>query len=597
MTNRRQFIRKSALLGVATLTADHLLANDEFAQRNSPKNGYEHTLDAKIYQKIKFQTLNNANDILHNAIRIFNRELLERTGRDFSSGKGNQLTIELQIVPQSMPSEAFRLENLEGDLISIKASDEKGLLFGLGKLLHSSLLTETGFTPSKWQGLSVPEKPFRMIYFATHFYNFYHEAPIDQVIKYIEDLAFWGYNGIAVWFDMHHYNGIEDTEAQAMIERLSLLLSAGKSVGMKTMLTMLANEGYASSPLNLRATAPKQVNLRGKYGVEICPSQPGGTELILKQVDQELDEFIKRGVAVDYLSIWPYDQGGCGCDQCTPWGSNGFLKMTNRITKLAQKKIPGLKTIQSTWLFDIAEDEGEWAGLADAYKKEKPGVTYIMADSHETFPKYLLNNPVPGNLPLLNFPEISMWESWPWGGFGANPLPQRFQNLWNPIKDKVAGGYLYSEGLFEDLNKVLYSRFYWNSHQPASVAIKEYVSFYFSFEHTESIIEAINIMEKNHGLNMVNTELVKNSPVKFTVPEKDHGAKRAYQLLSDVDSKMAKIVKTSWRWRLLMIRAMFDYEFRLTKGVENQKIIAGFKELGQIYSSKKANIHVRPPLI
>jgi hypothetical protein len=597
MTDRRQFIRKSAVLGMASLTTSYLLANEKVAERNTHKNDPEHKLDGKVYQNIQFQTFNSSNEILNNAIRIFNRELLTRTGLDFSGAKGDSLTIELQAVSQSMPLEAFRIESPEADRISIKAADEKGLLFGLGKLLHSSLLTTAGFKPSAWRGLSVPEKPFRMIYFATHFYNFYHEGPIDQVIKYIEDLAFWGYNGIAVWFDMHHYNGIKDAEAQLMIDRLALLLQAGKSVGMKTMLTMLANEGYASSPLNLRAKAPKQVNLRGKYGVEICPSQPGGAELILKQVDQELDEFIKRGVAVDYLSLWPYDQGGCGCDQCTPWGSNGFLKMTNKITKNARKKIPGLKTIQSTWLFDIAEDEGEWAGLAAAYKKEKPSVTYIMADSHETFPKYLMNNPVPGNLPLLNFPEISMWNSWPWGGFGANPLPQRFQDLWSPIKDRVAGGYLYSEGLFEDLNKVLYSRFYWDSHQPVSVAIKEYVSFNFSVEYADNIIEAIHIIEKNHGLNMVNNELVKNAPTKFTVPDNDYGAKRAYRLLSDVDLHMPEHVKTSWRWRILMLRAMFDYELRLSKGVENPTIIAGFKELGQIYSSKKANIHVRPPLI
>lgn len=597
MTNRRQFIRKSALLGVASLATDHLFAQEKNSQEDRGDSITDHVTNAKSYQNIKFLTFENTNEILRNAVRIFNRELTARTGIDFSTGKGNQLTIELQTVPQSMPSEAFRLENLAEDVIAIKAADEKGLLFGLGKLLHASSLTETGFTPATWQGLSVPEKPFRMIYFATHFYNFYHEAPIDQVIRYIEDLAFWGYNGIAVWFDMHHYNGIKDTDAQAMIDRLSLLLLAGKSVGMKTMLTMLANEGYASSPLNLRATPPKQVNLRGKYGVEICPSQPGGTELILQQVEQELDEFIKRKAGIDYLSIWPYDQGGCGCDQCTPWGSNGFLKLTNMITKRAQEKIPGLKTIQSTWLFDIAEDEGEWAGLAAAYKKEQPVVTYLMADSHETFPKYLMKNAVPGNLPLLNFPEISMWESWPWGGFGANPLPQRFQNLWNPIKDKVAGGYLYSEGLFEDLNKVLYSRFYWDSHEPVATALREYVTFNFSAAHADSIIEAINIMEKNHGLNMVNYEVIKNAAVKFTVPAKDHGAKRAYQLLTDADSKMPARVKTSWRWRILMIRAMFDYELRLSKGVENKKIIAGFKELGQIYATKKANIHVRPPLI
>ena len=48
------------------------------------------------------------------------------------------------------------------------------------------------------------------MYLATHFRNFYHRAPIQEVEAYIEDLALWGYNAITVWFDRHHYSSIHD---------------------------------------------------------------------------------------------------------------------------------------------------------------------------------------------------------------------------------------------------------------------------------------------------------------------------------------------------------------------------------------------------
>lgn len=51
-----------------------------------------------------------------------------------------------------------------------------------------------------------------------------------------------------------------------------------------------------------------------------------------------------------------------------------------------------------------------------------------------------------GGLPLLNFPEISMWGRGPWGGWGANPLPSRFEGLWQQTKGFVLGGMPYSEG-------------------------------------------------------------------------------------------------------------------------------------------------------
>jgi hypothetical protein len=314
--------------------------------------------------------------------------------------------------------------------------------------------------------------------------------------------------------------------------------------------------------------------------------------LILKQIEEELNAFSSRGATIDFIVLWPYDQGGCGCDLCTPWGSNGYLKLSRKITGLVHQKIPGSKIILSTWLFDCVEDEGEWAGVAKAFIQEKPWVDYIQADSHETFPRYIMNNPVPGNLPLLNFPEISMWESWPWGGFGANPLPDRFQRLWNEVKDKVAGGAPYSEGIFEDINKVIYSQFYWNSDKPAIESVREYVSYEFSSEYADSIVEAITIMEKNHGMRAAYKP---GFPVKIKVPETDYGASKAYNLLKGVDTKLSQRTRQGWRWRILLLRAMFDFELRQGKGVPNEAVEAGFLELSLLYHAQNADASVRPP--
>ena len=592
MNNRRDFLKKGALAGIllsgATGLRSDLVARDKTESMMVP----ESKNSAPIFNSITFVTGESPGRLAPKAIRIFLRILTERTGLDFSGNGNTHLTIRLRIISQSMPPESFRIEKPEENSIILSASDSNGILYGLGKLLHSSFISEQGFAPGNWQGLSVPEKPQRNIYFATHFHNFYHTAPVEKVTNYIEELALWGYNNIEVWFDMHGFEGINDPKAVAMLERLSVILRAGKDAGMKVTICMLGNEGYNSSPKELRAKPPKQIRLRGCYGVEICPSQPGGTELILKQVADELDAFNSRGVIVDYIVIWPYDQGGCGCDRCTPWGSNGFLKLSKKIAEIAHSKIPGIRIILSTWLFDCVEDEGEWSGLASAFANERPWVDYIQADSHETFPKYLKANPVPGNLPLLNFPEISMWESWPWGGFGANPLPSRFQRLWDEVKDKAAGGAPYSEGIFEDINKVIYSQFYWSTDKPAMETIREYVAFEFSPDYAIEISEAITILEKNHGLR---ASFKAGLPVKFTIPKSDFGAAHAFDLFKSVDKKLSDTIKKGWRWRILLLRAMFDYELRRSGGVPNEEVNAGFRELSSLYHAEHADDSVRPP--
>jgi hypothetical protein len=595
---RREFLVKSAIAGFGISTLNGTPNASSSMRKNAVKNNFQspqNDTERKYYKNVVFMHSDDWGELTKKASDIFNRVFEERTG--LVNNNDNSLKIKLQVNPMSLPSESFRIKNIQDDNISISAGDENGILYGIGKLLHTSTLNGNGFSPGGWEGVSIPKKPLRSLYFATHFYNFYHVAPINEVKRYIEELSLWGYNHLCMWFDMHHYNGINDVEAQQMLDRLAEIYKEAKSVGMKVICAVLANEGYKNSPVHLRA----EKTGRSHYGVEICPSIKEGAELIVKQIKEEFLEYEKRGIVFDKISIWPYDQGGCGCDKCTPWGYNGFINISESIANELRNNYPKLDVILSTWLFDHKVDQGEWKGLSGRFKKHPPQwINYLLADSHTTYPEYLLNNPVPGNLPLINFPEISMWNQWPWGGFGATPLPGRFQRLWEDVKDKVAGGFPYSEGIYEDINQVLYSQFYWHEDINCDNVIREYVSYEFSEKFANDIAEAIQILEKNHGLSA--WKWYKNPEYgRVDVPSGDFGAEKAYSILKDIDQRLPSNVRNRWRWRILIIRAMLDYEFRLSDGEINMAIENGLRELFTIYHSdigfgKESNYRVAPPV-
>lgn len=213
--------------------------------------------------------------------------------------------------------------------------------------------------------------------------------------------------------------------------------------------------------------------------------------------------------------------------------------------------------------------------------------------------KYPLEHGTPGGIPLLNFPEISMWEQWPWGGYGASPLPNRFQRLWGEVKNRVAGGYPYSEGIFEDINKVLYSQFYWHEDIDYKEVLKEYISYEYSEQYVKEIMEAIETLEKNHGL-MTYAWYQNPNHWEIDVPKEDFGAKKAYFSLKSMDQKLPLSVRKSWRWRILLIRSMLDYELRLTGGEIDAVAERGFQELFAIYYTGRGSgpdqIRVVPPV-
>lgn len=505
------------------------------------------------------------------ALRLFTTRVQER---------GLSLSLpELAIAPEIGP-DGFRLEDMPDGSLRLTAGDERGWLYGLGKYLRD---------PS-WRGTSVPRLPVRGIYFATHFHNWYHDAPIAEVERYVEDLALWGVNALQVWFDMHHYTGLEEPAAQAMIERLRAILQAGQRVGMAPGLCALANEGYSGGPPELRATWGRgELVLPAHYHTELCPHAPGGLDLILRWAEERMAAFADLGI--EYYWLWPYDQGGCCCPLCHPWGGNGFLYTAERVAQVARRVLPGVKTVLCTWDFD-AYWPGEWQALHRALAGGADWADLILADGRDGhYPSYPVEHGVPGGLPLVGFPEISMYGCCPWGGFGANPHPALLQGLWNQSKSLLCGGWPYSEGIFDDLNKVVCAQFYWDPDRPVGEIVREYAAWEYAPEAAEEIAAAVEILERT----LPRRRETQDGVTRWVLAQPE-GAEDAEALLQAAEGRLDTRARQSWRWRILALRGLLDAELVRNQGQVSEVAQAGLEELTRLYHAQEACVWVAPPM-
>ncbi|MFT5125571.1 MAG: hypothetical protein ACI9TH_000580 [Kiritimatiellia bacterium] len=541
----------------------------------------------RVVRSVRVTLPEKPSDRLNAIVQVFTRQVQSRCGAKVVMRGEAALTVALSIDP-AIGKDGFRIRDRTGGGIDVVGQNERGVLYGLGKLLRTSRYSEDGFAAGKWRGESVPDKPVRGIYFATHFHNFYHVAPVEKIERYVEDLGLWGYNELLVWYDMHHFGEADDPEAVAFRARLRAILLAAKRVGMDVSILVIGNEGYSSSPAEIRATKGGR---GATYECSVCPSKPEGMRYILRVIGEEFDW--AADLQPRTVWIWPYDPGGCSCADCLPWGSTGFMKTIREIGKLARKKLPGAEIVLSSWF--IGDDE--WRSISKQLRQDKylvdaivsePGMYGVVID-----PKVL-------GLTLLGFPEISMHETYPWGGFGATPLTARSRGKWDAVKATHAGGFPYSEGIYEDLTKVVYSQFYWND-RPVEETVKEYIAFEFSPDVVEEVFNVVKTLEQNHhwrwwpGL-LDGVKLEMNwFPSRGAKPRADPGAEEAYATMKRVDTLLSPRARKAWRWRQLYLRALLDAELKTNGGTPNHLCNQAFAELEEIYHAHNSEPHVRPP--
>ncbi len=564
-------------------------------------------IDNAMISKAKFTAIGSvrivmpkdAGPVLKNISLLFARQVQQRCNAKVDEDIDAPLTVELAIDP-GIGVEGFKIADGKEGTIRIIGNDERGTLYGVGKFLRTSRYDQGGFTAGIWRGTSVPVKPVRGIYLATHFHNFYESAPIGEVQQYVQDLALWGFNTLLLWYPMNQFSGYDDPAAIAYRSRLHAILYAARDIGMDAAWGEIANGGYNNSPDSIRAV--KCIKYGAQFEVDICPSKPGGTEYILGNAKKMLTEF--ADVKPIYYLLWPYDNGGCDCEKCRPWGTNGYLRMARLIADQQRKFIPKAKPILSTWLFSPTE----WLEIQKIFSVQHPEwVNYMMNE-------WLLNGTrpdgAPGGKPELGFPEITMLSWQPWGGYGAAPLPARFQSEWRDRSRSLSGGFPYSEGIYDDINKALFAQFYWQPDRSAADIIKEYIAFEYSRDVIDEIVRAIGILELNHftkphGANCTYSTvgILKQF---HNLQEINQSAEEAFLLIQKSEAKMTLQAQLAWRWRILALRALIDLEILRTvpqpvfkqidkKGRFMSPIYRGealsqaFTELSVIYHAEKTD--------
>ncbi len=501
---------------------------------------------------------------LAKTVAILSRILRERSGLTVVDAAGEEASLVLDI-QSGLGAEGFRIEDLPGGRLAITGDDDRGLLYGVGKFLHDARYAERQVTPGPWRGVSVPQCSLRGMYLALH-QNYYSFAPVDELIRYMEELALWGINTLA----FHLPNPMDPTTAIAreVHARNRAILQGAKATGMRIALLDSINCGDVDAPREAYApefpdTDPAR---RGFSGIRVCPSQPAGFDYLSRRLARYIDGY--QDIGVDYVVAFPYDSGGCGCPDCWPWGAKGYLTISKEFVRVARLQYPTVKFILGTWCYDVLEEpDGEWDGLTAELAKDNTWVQYIMADSHFEFPTYPLEQGVPGGLPMINFAEISMWGRFPWGAFGANPLPARFQRIWDETEGKLDGGLPYSEGNFEDINKIVFAHFFWDKNAKAADAVRAYIAFEYGPEVVGLVSEAITLLERSYPF----------------AEWKREDVERAYELITRADAQLSSRARSSWRWRILYLRAVIDLELINNANVPTDRCDAAYEELIRIF--------------
>ena len=361
-----------------------------------------------------------------------------------------------------------------GRRLVLCGADARGVLYGLGHLLRH-LDLEPGRAPlPALNETRTPAVYNRGVYFATHFNNYYETAPLDRIDRYIEEMALWGFDLLMFWFDANWFpRGFwkdPNSRGSRMAARVRHIGAKARACGMKVGCAGIANEGFANQPPpELRA------DIRARHGgfypfSQICPSKPAGLRMIL----ENRREIMTQIGPIDFFAHWPYDQGGCGCDQCAHepgrWGKT-FLKLGPAIAEIVKKANPDVKIFVSTWymddkerslVYDLCDSKADWfQGLVTQTGH---------AEERAVDPRY----------ERLVFPEISMFNCYytSYGCNGANPAPARFEAEARKIALAGCGTTLYSEGIYEDINKAIYAGLLWDPSRTAADMVEEYARVY-----------------------------------------------------------------------------------------------------------------------
>jgi len=418
-------------------------------------------------------------------------------------GRRGRITLE---TAAGLPAEAYRLES-DGQTARVLAGDALGFVFGVGALLAECVVEGDILHLPRVATTSAPQTPIRGMWMASHRQsNSYFAWGIGDWERYLRSLMLWGMNvlgaypahmatwrGVVPWGPQR---GFASPQHEREWERFWQA-----EVDLCHLARRLGLPYYAWVPPN--DIWPDQLTPDiYKGGDNACPSTELGRRLIL----QNREELFRRLPHVDVLFVPSHDNGGCPCPQCTPW-VNVYLPLVREQAEICRRYHPQAKVWLSTQHLSRAENEVLFQYLRRDEGSWVDGVVFgpwSIADAEE------LRRGLPEHIPLINYPDIThalrcqnpirgldYFTSKVFERDGPTTRPRDIERIWRRMSPYAVGSVPYSEGIHDDLNKVIWLQLGWDGQRPVREVVERYCRRWFGHAHEKEWADLLYALEED----------------------------------------------------------------------------------------------------
>ena len=508
-------------------------------------------------------------DVSKTTIRILREEVKSRTSLDLKSAvnrnnetaiilaNSNESTVNGVQIPkregQNLPElkkEGYRIfctKQNGRDVVWIIGFDERGILFGTGKLLRTAIMGKNKFYLNEpFDFASSPMQSIRghQLGYRNHA-NSYDAWDVKKYEQYIRDLVVFGTNAI---------------ETIPLGDR-------DESV--------------------LFPIPPEEMNI---HISEICASY-GIDYWIWTPVSFDLSDKVKREAELDRAEAF-YKKCPKLDNVFFPGGDPGdnhpkdVLPFLKELNDRLQKYHPGAGIWISLQGFNAEKIDYFYTYLQKNNPDWLRGVVTgpgspPMAETRYRLPKKYMHRNYPDithnvrcDYPVQNWDQAYMLTI---GREGCNPRPNFYSKIQGTAAQLTDGFVSYSDGCHDDVNKVIWSMRSWDNEMEPSEILTDYCRYFFGPELATKGAEGIYALEQDWV-----------GPIKS-----NGGIETTFEFWRNLEKENPSLLN-NWRWKMLVLRSYYDayqhrrkiYEQKLEK--EANKILAAAKEIGSENAMKQA---------
>jgi hypothetical protein len=425
----------------------------------------------------------------------------------------------LKKVPAKSGAEGFRIQVPEPSTVLVVGNDERGVLFGIGRLLRELRMARGKvLLPAGFQVATAPQTGLRGHQLGyRQKTNSYDAWDLPQWEQYYRDLAVFGTNAIEL---IPPRSDDEPDSPHFPREPLEMM------VGMSRLADEYGLDAWLWYP-----------------AMDEDYSKPATVEFALK----EWEEVFKKLPRIDTLFV--------------PGGDPGHTH-PKPLMAMLEKQAASLRKYHPRAKIWVAPQgfNPEWLEEFIQILKTEPSWFDGVVFGPQIFVGLAeLRKRVPARYPIRGYPDITHsvscqhpvpdWDP----AFGVtqareviNPRPLGQAAIYRSYQNSTIGFITYSEGCNDDVNKFVWSGLGWDATTPVVEILREYSRYFIGDRHTEGFAQGLVALEQNWQGPLATNGSVETTLLQF---------QRMEQSASPADL-------LNWRFQQALYRAYYDAYLR-----------------------------------